>query len=138
MRRPAGPRPAILSPAFVLLVLCAVALPPVEYRGGGEHTHAHAVVQLWDDAADGALDHHHAETGGVAHGGVAEAPPDVPRLTALAAAEQATPTLVVAAASLLAIVVSIRVRLAWPPAAVPVGVMVAPEPPPPRRVAAFA
>ena len=34
MGRPAGTRYAILPPALALLVVCAFALSPVDYRGG--------------------------------------------------------------------------------------------------------
>lgn len=147
VRRPAGSHRAKLHPILALLVLCAVGLSPVEYRGGAEQPHAHAVFQLWVDAADGTLHHH----GDGAHGGApivgvpaanlaaaAEAPPDTPRLGALASAERASLILAVAATSFLAAAGSIRVRAVWPLAVALSGRPVAPASPPPRPFVAFA
>jgi len=142
VRRPSGTHRANLHPILALLVLCAVGLSPVEYRGGGERPHAHAVFQLWDDVADGALDHH-AEVG-VAPGSTginaaaAAAPPDTPRLTALASAEHASLILVVVVGSVLLTAGSTRGRAVWPSFPILTAHPSAPEPPPPRWVAASA
>lgn len=144
MRRPAGGHRAHLHPILALLLLCAVGLSPVEYRGGAERPHAHAVFQLWDDVADGALDHHAeadvplATSVSTGTNSVAAAPPDTPRLSALASAEHASLLLVVVVASVLLTAESIRARAVWPPATTLSGHPFAPEPPPPRRIATFA
>lgn len=148
LRRPAGSSRAHLLPILALLVLCAVGLSPVEYRGGAEQPHAHAGFQLWVDAADGTLHHHgagaHRDDAPTARvpaantSAAAEAPPDTPRLGALASAERAPLILAVAATSFLATAGSIRARTVWPPSLALSGRPVAPEPPPPRPGVAFA
>ncbi len=35
-----------------------ICMMPVEYRGGAQTAHAHALFQLFSDAAHGSLDHH--------------------------------------------------------------------------------
>jgi hypothetical protein len=42
--------------------LVGLLLLPVDYRAGAEHAHAHSLLQLWADAADGRV-HHHARAG---------------------------------------------------------------------------
>jgi hypothetical protein len=34
-------------------------LLPLNFRGGGEASHGHSLLQLWADAVDGTIDHHH-------------------------------------------------------------------------------
>lgn len=142
VRRAAGTHRANVHPILVLLLLGAVGLSPVEYRGGAERPHVHVVFQLWDDAADGALDHHAAEDGTPGSGAIrpvgAEAPPDIPRLTASASVERVDPLLAVAAATTLLCAGSVRGRVTWPPAASLSGCPFVPEPPPPRGIVAFA
>lgn len=61
---------AMLAAALLLVV-------PVMARAGGEVPHAHALIQLLADGADGAVDHHHhhlpAESSGTAAGARAPA-----------------------------------------------------------------
>src|SRR5215213_8827183 len=42
------------------LALLGVILLPSDYRAGAEFPHAHSLVQLWVDAADGIVHHHDA------------------------------------------------------------------------------
>jgi hypothetical protein len=42
------------------LALLGLLLLPTDYRAGAETAHGHALIQLWFDAADGAIHHHHA------------------------------------------------------------------------------
>lgn len=48
------------------MALLGLLLLPTDYRAGAERAHAHSLVQLWVDAADGAIEHHHlhADPGG--------------------------------------------------------------------------
>lgn len=131
-------------------VLGAVAvlgllMMPVEYRAGAHHPHPHAAFQLWADFTPGTVPHRHDEGGDAAttlirgdHGGVAgtdavwaTAPPDVPLLSEVApaldraaavAAVMALVGLLVAAA--LPRVVGLARRWA--------GLLLRPDPPPPR------
>ncbi|HEV2067558.1 MAG TPA: hypothetical protein VGR08_12050, partial [Thermomicrobiales bacterium] len=61
MHRPAPS----LAPGFTRLIFLAAALAlltmPVEYRGGAEEAHPHAVVQFWAEASRGSLSHHHRD-----------------------------------------------------------------------------
>jgi hypothetical protein len=41
------------------LALLGVILLPSQYRAGADIAHGHSLVQLWIDAADGAVHHHH-------------------------------------------------------------------------------
>ena len=41
------------------LALLGVILLPSQYRAGADFAHAHSLVQLWIDAADGTVHHHH-------------------------------------------------------------------------------
>ena len=41
------------------IALFGLLLLPAEYRAGAETAHGHSLVQLWVDAADGAVDHGH-------------------------------------------------------------------------------
>lgn len=141
MGRPAGTRYAILPPALALLVVCAFALSPVDYRGGATHLHPHSPIQLWYDVADGGLDHHGRETGGAGvspAGGAraADASGETPRLGALASAERAPWVLAVTVVSLVATATRDRVRPVWPSVATLAGNSLHPEPPPPRPLVA--
>ncbi|HEU5434469.1 MAG TPA: hypothetical protein VFU81_22545, partial [Thermomicrobiales bacterium] len=42
-----------------LAALAAMLACPIDYRGGAELPHAHAIFQLLYDAAHGSIDHHH-------------------------------------------------------------------------------
>ena len=46
------------------LALLGLLLLPTDYRAGAETAHGHALIQLWFDAADGAIHHHHAPIAG--------------------------------------------------------------------------
>ena len=130
-----------------IAALLGVFALPVEYRGGAELPHAHAALQLWSDAADGAFDHHadshrHRVEGGEAdaspagHGWAATSivpagDPDAPQLSPLTLSADRVPLLVAG------IVLSVpplhrRRRAAWSPAAVLRGAPPRPETPPPR------
>lgn len=59
-------RPALsLSPGFTRLIFLAATLGlltmPVEYRGGAEEAHPHALAQFWAEAGRGSLSHHHRD-----------------------------------------------------------------------------
>jgi hypothetical protein len=47
--------------ALWALALLGLFLLPLDYRAGANTAHAHSLVQLWIDAADGAVHHHHGE-----------------------------------------------------------------------------
>lgn len=53
------------------LALLGLLLLPSDYRAGAETAHGHALMQLWIDAADGAVHHHHASDAHVATQGAA-------------------------------------------------------------------
>jgi hypothetical protein len=53
------------------LALLGLLLLPSDYRAGAETAHGHALMQLWIDAADGAVHHHHVSAAHVAPRGVA-------------------------------------------------------------------
>jgi hypothetical protein len=48
------------------LALLGLLLLPSDYRAGAEAAHGHALMQLWIDAADGTVHHHHASDARVA------------------------------------------------------------------------
>lgn len=48
--------------ALWTLALLGLVLLPLNYRGGGDVSHGHSLLQLWADAADGTIDHHHHPT----------------------------------------------------------------------------
>lgn len=41
------------------LALLSLMLLPTNFRAGAETLHGHSLAQLWIDAADGRIDHHH-------------------------------------------------------------------------------
>jgi hypothetical protein len=43
--------------------LLGLLLLPADYRAGADAAHAHSLVQLWVDAADGTVQHHHGHAG---------------------------------------------------------------------------
>ncbi len=57
-----APRSRSLMNGFQRLVaigaVLGICMMPVEYRGGAQTAHAHALFQLFSDAAHGSLDHH--------------------------------------------------------------------------------
>jgi hypothetical protein len=63
VRRPSWTlRPPTWSGLLWSLALLGVILLPSYYRAGAEIAHAHSLVQLWIDAADGAVHHHEEST----------------------------------------------------------------------------
>lgn len=140
-----------LRRGVVLAAVLGLLALPVEYRGGAKEPHAHAAYQLWYDAAHGSVAHHH--TGAIGHAHRAEgretravAPPlpaaaveageDVPRLVTLSIGGTKIPVLLTVV--LVAILVSIRLRLAWREPRVVVGRTSPPATPPPRPLPVFA
>jgi hypothetical protein len=122
---------------------------PVQYRGGADFAHPHAIVQLWIDAARVTTDHYHVsqthpQAGGshAGHGAVPErpaevqtAPPNAPVIAGLTWAVER------AAAVAAALVVASFILFGRLPrgASAPFGLAgrtIRPEPPPPRLVAA--
>lgn len=53
-----GPFPA-WSTLLWGMALLGLLLLPSDYRAGAEWTHGHALAQLWIDASDGTIRHHH-------------------------------------------------------------------------------
>ncbi len=53
------------------LALMGLLLLPSNYRAGAETAHGHALMQLWIDASDGAVHHHHASVAHTAFQGAA-------------------------------------------------------------------
>jgi hypothetical protein len=51
-------RAQILPSLLWAVALLGLFLLPIDYRAGAEHAHAHALPQLWADAADGVVHHH--------------------------------------------------------------------------------
>ena len=123
---------------------------PVEYRAGAHHPHPHAAFQLWADFAPGTVPHRHGRGGDTAttlirgdHGGVtgadavwAAAPPDVPLLSEVAPALER-------AAAFAAVIALVGLLVA---AALPrvgdvarrwAGLLLRPDPPPPRIATAW-
>ena len=54
------------------MALLGLLLLPANYRAGAEIAHAHSFIQLWADAADGTIRHHHDH--GLAHPGAERSP----------------------------------------------------------------
>ena len=134
--------------AWVAAVLGLLALP-VEYRGGAERPHAHAAVQLWFDAAHGAIGHHARAVGATASDAAPPSPEmvhasgldadesDTPRLSALTLS--AGRILFLAAGIVIPLPVLLhRRRPGWLLPEILTGSLPNPETPPPRPLAAFA
>jgi hypothetical protein len=132
------------------VALLGVLTVPVRYRGGAEVPHAHAIFQLWSDAAHGSTDHHRRwrmgeaatrPTDHVAAGHrvtaavVAAADPDLPRLSDLTS-EHERPLLILAVATLGLSVALFRSAPLWSGEPLPTGRRLRPEIPPPRFVVA--
>src|SRR5262245_7662318 len=43
------------------MAIIGVLLLPCDYRAGAAFSHPHSLLQLWIDAADGSIAHHHAD-----------------------------------------------------------------------------
>jgi len=159
------PSPIPASRSWLALSVVAAALllvVPVTARAGGEAPHAHALVHLLVDGADGRLDHHHHHHHPSGHadaphagdvsvqpdGRAAQFDPPTPARRSAPDADEDVPTVTTAssaaAAALIAatlpaaatsVLVVVRRRDAWPGIAVPVTHTVVPESPPPRPVA---
>ena len=138
--------PSALARLAAIAALLGIGLLPVEYHAGAPVSHAHSSLQLWLEAAGGAIDHHdhghnrtriHATAASVepaAPANAATAPPGAPRLTSAApAAERAAivSILILPAAGLLCPRRTPGPRWLSPPK----GMRFAPEPPPPRLAA---
>jgi hypothetical protein len=155
-------RPAIahrrLDRALTALAVLCVLMMPVEYRGGAEASHAHAVFQFWASEGVGALDHHGHDhetvtsradslavggwlapiTGAESPATATDAPPDTPRLSEFTVAAERAVGMAVAVSAALALLSLVVLRL-LPIASVriPLGLTPAPEAPPPRGATSF-
>lgn len=141
LRRPRANRVAPLLCAVAALSLFAL---PVQYRGGADVAHPHAVFQLWLDAADGSTNHHGpaaTEREHAADDGHPDAParsvlaveesPDTPRLSEARPAVEGF-ALVLTGAALLMALLLVRSTAAWSASPVWSGRLPNPETPPPR------
>ena len=121
---------------------------PVQYRGGADFAHPHAIFQLWVDAARGTTDHVHADRhdahADAAHGGhdvpperpseVQTAPPNAPSIAGMTAAVERAAA-VAAALVVAGIILFGRTPLAADAPLVLAGRFVKPDAPPPRVAA---
>ncbi len=140
------------QPALSRLLLTVAALGllmlPLDYRGGAEVEHPHAIFQLWFDAAHGTIDHHqrriehegsssHQPRHATGHPAVADtAAPDVPQLTEAASTIERPPMIV---ASLAVLALALLLVRAIPLPSLPMllaGLHPRPQTPPPRLAAA--
>ncbi|MGH2532641.1 MAG: hypothetical protein ACRDJW_10085 [Thermomicrobiales bacterium] len=164
-------RRSILHPrldrALIALAVLCVLMMPVEYRGGAETPHAHAVFQFWDTGIASAFDHHghdHGTAGrhanddvlptldSVALGGrllpaavsgqiatATSSPPDVPQLSKMTASAERAAGLAVAVSVVLALLaLTVLRRLPIAAVRIPAGLTPAPDAPPPRAALAAA
>ena len=121
-----------------LAALLGLLACPLEYRGGAEFPHAHAIFQLFYDAAHGSIDHHHDD--GDPATDDADNPPPAPHDPVLTPAGarvspmgESVDGLVVALAAAAIWLVGRQGRWPEPPAdRFGDGERPAPEPPPPR------
>ncbi len=140
-----GPRRLL----FALLALGMLSMP-VQYRGGADFAHPHAVFQLWFDAARGTTDHFHMNAMSQAIAGthtmhatvperpaeVQTAPPTGPTIAGLTSGvEQAAA--IGAALAVAGFVLFGHVALATRTTRVLTGQFLQPEAPPPRLIAAL-
>lgn len=160
MRRRTSPVSQRARSSWVaVLAVALLCLVPVSARAGGQAPHAHAMVHLLFDGADGAVDHHHRhpaapghDTAAAAHGQADDnAAPSGRKAAATGTASQTqppgedTPTLTpLSSAAVAALFAALIVGIATlPPAAAlgrqavlgtgpRAGHMPAIEPPPPR------
>jgi hypothetical protein len=51
------------------MALLSMFLLPSDFRAGSQFAHGHSLFQLWADASDGHLDHHHEDGGPLATAG---------------------------------------------------------------------
>jgi hypothetical protein len=129
----------IAKPLLVVAALCAL-LMPVQYRGGADVAHPHAVFQFWRGGHADPFDHHghdHRIAGSFHEQSFARtnAPPDTPVLTGLASVDgQALGMAILAVAGLMVLGLHARHRHEAPPMVILRGRVVSPEPPPPRLI----
>ncbi|MGH2560838.1 MAG: hypothetical protein ACRDJH_17375 [Thermomicrobiales bacterium] len=155
-------RRSILHPrldrALIALAVLCVLTMPVEYRGGADVPHAHAVFQFWAAGNGDAFDHHglvsirsdagwlpvperHVVGGRLLPADVSAfrtsattAPPDVPLLSELTgSAERAVGLAVTVSAATALLALTLLRRLPIATVRIPVGCCPAPDAPPPRE-----
>lgn len=128
-----------LDRALAALAVLCLLMMPIEYRGGAEEPHPHAVFQFWDSGNRDAFDHHgHAHAAAaVPRADASEAPTDVPIVTEMTASAERAVGFAVAVSALFLLLSLTRVRrLSIPRTAVPDGLEPVPDVPPPRSVLA--
>ncbi|HEV2067292.1 MAG TPA: hypothetical protein VGR08_10675 [Thermomicrobiales bacterium] len=140
-----APSPA---PGFKRLIFLAAALGllamPVEYRGGAEGAHPHAVIQFWAEAGRGSLSHHHRDgshhrdfegareiaADEIAYHATGEA--DFPRLFEATTSQKYAPIAVAIAGVLFTVVLTTRAQRSHIAVKRPKGMNPMPTVPPPR------
>ena len=122
------------------LAATVLFMMPMTYRGGAETAHAHALLQLWADAAHSMPDHHHAylrQSPSMDSGLASDShiSPDIPRSQQSAFVVGVAPIPMLAPA--IATFIGTRRRCACPEADDPrcAGVRLRPESPPPKPIA---
>lgn len=121
---------------------------PVQYRGGADFVHPHAVFQLWFDAARGTTDHYHARAASPHAAGthaehtaaperpaeVQTAPPNVPTISGLTSAVERAAAVAAALAVAGFVLFGQCIQAARSPLVL-AGRFLQPEAPPPRLAA---
>jgi hypothetical protein len=122
MHFPAPPLVRGITRLVFLAAALGLLTMPVEYRGGAEEAHPHALVQFWAEAGRGSLSHHHRDGSrhrdfeGTREIAVHEIPyhatgdADFPRLSEATTAQKYAPIAVAIAGVLFTVVLTTRVQ----------------------------